>query len=1058
MHPTSTRRRIAALAVAAATTMTVLTVTPQARAQTPPGQLRTGENYRLGNPPAARVRDIPGLAVNPANTNQIVQVERDVLTLACNSNVSSDGGVTWQGGPLFAPGGFPGPDAQVVPTPHCPSFEGSVEWGSAQNVYAAFASARATGHGNSAIVSRSTDGGRTFVPVVAMNNPNGVAPNPSYSNPELAVVAGGGTGGADRLYLAANNGNRIVVNFSLDGGLTWSAPVVVDGTPANCCTEASAPAVGPDGSVYVAYRTNVFEGLVRVAKNTNPTGGGPWTQTDAAPVRGYIDENGSIAGSTSTWPRIATSKVGNEVYIVYGQGPPINARDDHFIHADLDALFVKSTNGGATWSAPIRVNDDPLGSGTPAVGPAQRHPDLVVAPNGRIDVVWQDRRHAYRAPTHSHLGNGEARMGDTYYAYSVDGGNTFSKNRRITDKTQNLDVGYDHYGQIYWSWGPEVANLGTDQLLFAWQDSREGNYDNENDDIYLAKLNLQASDTIPVQRLPEGTRSGLSITLSQWAYQGGSQAILGQNFGNQLETRLVVVNEGDDAGALAASVLSRAYLGSLLVSPAGGLTNQLKAEVRRMSPTDGAYVIGGESALSAQVVRDLTDAGVPPTGIRRLSGNSAAETAKAIAQAMDKRDGGLGAAALPMDAAVIVNPASKEAATAAGMAASLRLPILFTETDSVPAATREALSGLAITNTLVVGGSGVVSDAVVASLPGAKRLGGADVAAVSRSVVAESVARRLPTNIVYVTDANQTMDSALVGAAVARVGGLHLVVPGADTDQANQSLGQLGLRSGVDRLIVARSLGGPGYRLVASDGGIFAFGGSGFFGSTGAMRLAQPMVGMANTRTNNGYWTVAADGGIFAFGDARFFGSTGALRLAEPVVGMAATPTGNGYWLVARDGGVFAFGDARFRGSTGGMRLNQPIVGMAATPSGNGYWLVAADGGIFAFGDAVFRGSTGAMRLNQPIVGMASTPSGNGYWLVARDGGIFAFGDAAFHGSTGAIRLAQPVVGMDSTPSGRGYHLVASDGGVFAFGDAVFSGSMGGTRLARPVVGIASAN
>ena len=35
---------------------------------------------------------------------------------------------------------------------------------------------------------------------------------------------------------------------------------------------------------------------------------------------------------------------------------------------------------------------------------------------------------------------------------------------------------------------------------------------------------------------------------------------------------------------------------------------------------------------------------------------------------------------------------------------------------------------------------------------------------------------------------------------------------------------------------------------------------------------------------------VASDGGIFAFGDATFFGSAGATKLAQPIVGMAARP------------------------------------------------------------------------------------------------------------------------------------------------------------------------
>src|SRR5579871_4597340 len=181
-----------------------------------------------------------------------------------------------------------------------------------------------------------------------------------------------------------------------------------------------------------------------------------------------------------------------------------------------------------------------------------------------------------------------------------------------------------------------------------------------------------------------------------------------------------------------------------------------------------------------------------------------------------------------------------------------------------------------------------------------------------------------------------------------------------------------------------------------------------------------------------GYWVVESDGGIQSTGGARFLGSTGALRLNRPIVGMAARPTGAGYWLVAGDGGIFSFGDARFYGSTGAMRLNQPIVGMAATPDGGGYWLVASDGGIFSFGDARFYGSTGAIRLNQPIVGMAPAPGGTGYWLAASDGGIFTFGTARYLGSgAGSVVALDPAVpalgtepasfvGMALAPGGAG--------------------------------------
>src|SRR5688572_12432377 len=70
----------------------------------------------------------------------------------------------------------------------------------------------------------------------------------------------------------------------------------------------------------------------------------------------------------------------------------------------------------------------------------------------------------------------------------------------------------------------------------------------------------------------------------------------------------------------------------------------------------------------------------------------------------------------------------------------------------------------------------------------------------------------------------------------------------------------------------------------------------------------------------DGYWLAASDGGIFSFGDAQFFGSTGAIKLNQPIVGMTAHPFLEGYWLVATDGGVFAFGSSGFWGSLGNIK------------------------------------------------------------------------------------------------------------------------------------------
>ena len=246
------------------------------------------------------------------------------------------------------------------------------------------------------------------------------------------------------------------------------------------------------------------------------------------------------------------------------------------------------------------------------------------------------------------------------------------------------------------------------------------------------------------------------------------------------------------------------------------------------------------------------------------------------------------------------------------------------------------------------------------------------------------------------------------------------------------------------------------YWLVASDGGIFSFGGAPFYGSTGGIALNKPVVGMAATADGGGYWLVASDGGIFDYGDAAFYGSTGSMVLNKPVVGMAPTPDGKGYWLVASDGGIFSYGDAQFYGSTGGMVLNKPVVGMAATPDGKGYWLVASDGGIFSYGDAQFQGSTGGLVLNKPVIGMITGPNGAGYFLVASDGGIFSFGTAPFFGSLGGLTLKHPVAAAAALPDGSGYWFSDTAGLVSNFGAAKYYGSAP-SPLNRPIVGMSPA-
>src|ERR1019366_9597987 len=92
-----------------------------------------------------------------------------------------------------------------------------------------------------------------------------------------------------------------------------------------------------------------------------------------------------------------------------------------------------------------------------------------------------------------------------------------------------------------------------------------------------------------------------------------------------------------------------------------------------------------------------------------------------------------------------------------------------------------------------------------------------------------------------------------------------------------------------------------------------------FFGSLPGIGVhVNNIVGIVATSTGLGYWLVASDGGVFAFGDAAFKGSMGGKHLDAPVVGLAPTPTGLRYWLVGSGRGSFSLGDLPYQGPVPG--------------------------------------------------------------------------------------------------------------------------------------------
>jgi hypothetical protein len=132
---------------------------------------------------------------------------------------------------------------------------------------------------------------------------------------------------------------------------------------------------------------------------------------------------------------------------------------------------------------------------------------------------------------------------------------------------------------------------------------------------------------------------------------------------------------------------------------------------------------------------------------------------------------------------------------------------------------------------------------------------------------------------------------------------------------------------------------------------------------------------MAPTPSGKGYWLVASDGGIFAYGDAAFYGSTGSIKLNKPVVSMAPAATGKGYWLVAADGGLFAYNVPYFGSVAAAKPDKYPgAVQMRATSTGKGYYIADANGGIAPFGDATFLGADTSQRAPKGAVDLVLGP------------------------------------------------------------------------------------
>jgi len=202
--------------------------------------------------------------------------------------------------------------------------------------------------------------------------------------------------------------------------------------------------------------------------------------------------------------------------------------------------------------------------------------------------------------------------------------------------------------------------------------------------------------------------------------------------------------------ALTAGPLAFYLKAPIFLTGAGALDADTKAELTKLA-VKTVYVTSGTAVISQTVLNELTSMGIT---VVPLGGVDKYETSVNIAKKM----GGV--------TKVAVANGLQDALSIASVASADNQPILLTDKDVVPASVSAYLAAnSAITSSDVIGGTGIISDAVKATLPSATRHAG-NTAYDTNNQVIQDFAASLTFGNVYIANGVTGID-ALAGAPLA---------------------------------------------------------------------------------------------------------------------------------------------------------------------------------------------------------------------------------------------------------------------------------------------------
>jgi hypothetical protein len=332
----------------------------------------------------------PHLAINPSNPNHLVAAwQQDRLSdggaRGLATSVSVDGGLTWSARQ-------PAPFTQCAGGVFARASDPWVAIGSSSVLQIGIAftgAANAVGARSAVLVSRSVDGGNSWSAALPLIDDDGTR---FFNDKESLTIDSTDPSYVYAVWdrLDANGRGITLLARSTDGGVSWSSAVPIFDPGAGRQTIGNVAVTTPDGAVHVFFtelgpsagNPAVTEGSLNVMRSTNK--GVTWS----APVRiaqllavgtrlpaqtSVVVRAGEILGTFAAHPGNGT------LYAAW--------QDSRFTSGARDSIaLATSTDGGATWSTPVRVNAN-------ATVPAFT-PTLAVLASGLIGVTYYDFRQA----------------------------------------------------------------------------------------------------------------------------------------------------------------------------------------------------------------------------------------------------------------------------------------------------------------------------------------------------------------------------------------------------------------------------------------------------------------------------------------------------------------------------------------------------------------------------------------------------------------------------------------------------------------------------------------